>query len=76
MPSVVHVAALKIVVETERKKRKKSGKHSRFEKYLDDKESFDEAGDGSGTTTVGAFIRKLLLEQVKAHSLFTLPATH
>ena len=35
MPSVVHVAALKIVVETERKKRKKSGKHSRFEKYLD-----------------------------------------
>jgi len=34
-----------------------------YSAYLDDTETFDEVGDGSGTTTVGQFCRKLLTEQ-------------
>lgn len=37
--------------------------HCRFEKVLDDNEKFDETGDNSGSTTIGRFARKLLLEQ-------------
>ena len=35
----------------------------RFDKLLDDEETFNESGDGGSQTSVGRFVRKILLEQ-------------